>query len=527
MEYLIKSSALIAIFYLFYKLLLNKETYFTAIRWFLIIGLLMALCLPSLEFIRYVEVTELASTAIGTTTNDLNLVASVNTTASTIDWHTLVGYIYVAGVLILSAQFLMRLISLLVLLAAFPFKKLGNFYMVETNKEMSPFSFFNCIVYNPKQFSTDELEQILKHEKAHARQLHSIDTLVIQLMAILQWFNPFVWLYKNEMEQNLEFMADDITQRQVENKNNYQQLLLKTSVPNYQLALANNFYNSILKKRIFMLRKERSTRKSQWKLALIIPLIAAFVLLFNTRVVAQSDSDPEIVEVRENIMELLVSKKATKEDLNKIKDEFSEAGLKLSFSGIKRNSDGHITAIKIDAKASNGKAAASYASDDDEPIKTIRIAYDSENNSLSLGSNSNSENVFRFRTGGDHNVFIKKSGSGSTEDVIHIDTDDEDGSSVHVWTSKDGKHKKVRRSKEVIVEIDDDGNESKKEVYKIRRSKGGEEDVIQFIEEVDDKDTKTVIIVNGKKVTKEQLKKMDKKDIKTIEIKKERKKKKN
>ena len=79
----------------------------------------------------------------------------------------------------------------------------------------------------------------------------------------------------------------------------------------------------------------------------------------------------------------------------------------------------------------------------------------------------------------------------------------------------------------MIVEVDEDGNESKKEVYKIRRSKGGEDDVIQFIEEVDDKDTKTVIIVNGKKVTKAQLKKMDKKDIKTIEIKKERKKRKN
>lgn len=527
MEYLLKSSAIIAIFYLFYKLVLNYETFFKTIRWFLLIGLFGALYLPSIEFTRYVENTVTGSTGTFLNSNTVTQMNASLSSQTSFDLTDLLGYLYLIGVFLLSAQFFIRLGSLALLISKHPIKKVGNFLIVETTRDFSPFSFFNYIVYNPEQFNAYELDQILKHEKVHARQFHSIDSLLMQLVSIGLWFNPFIWLYKKELEQNLEFLADDLTQEQVKNKKNYQQLLLKASVSQYQLALANNFYNSILKKRIFMLSKQRSTRKSQWKLALMAPILFMFLLVANTKTVAQSEQEQEIEEVEIELMELVISSSATKADLSKIKKEFAEKGLKVTFSGIERNSQDAIIAIKVDAKAANGKAAASYAADDDKAIASIRISYDQENNILMMGSMNDSANVFRFKSGGDHNVFIKKSKTGSSEDVIHIDTDDHDGSNVHVWTSKDGKHKKIKRSKSVIVEIDEDGNESKKEVYKIRRSKGGEDDVIQFIDEVDDKDTKTVILVNGKKVTKKQLKKMDKKDIKTIEIKKEKKKKKN
>ena len=133
------------------------------------------------------------------------------------------------------------------------------------------------------------------------------------------------------------------------------------------------------------------------------------------------------------------------------------------------------------------KAAASYASDNGKAIKPILISFDKEDNNLSIGSTHGSSHGYHFRTAGDKKVIIKKSGKGSTEDIIHIETDEDHDSdtSVHVWTSKDGKLKKIKRSKEVVVEIDDDGNETKKEVIKIKRSGNGEDDAFFFIDDND------------------------------------------
>ena len=107
---------------------------------------------------------------------------------------------------------------------------------------MSPFSFFNWIVYNPAQFSSIELEQIITHEKVHANQKHSLDILLTHISTIVLWFNPFIWFFSNVLKQNLEFIADKETPKQTSSKKSYQYTLLKTSMPSHQLALSNSFY---------------------------------------------------------------------------------------------------------------------------------------------------------------------------------------------------------------------------------------------------------------------------------------------
>ena len=526
MEYLIKSSVIIAIFYLFYKVFLRNETYFKAIRWFLLSGLILSLVLPFVIFTKY---TSLPQELVSETQiiSESTIIPLVENKTTSLEIKQLIFSIYVTGVIILFIQFLINLGSLLTLLIKYPIRQESGLLFIETNKSISPFSFFNYVVFNPKQFKSEELKQIITHEKIHAKHLHSIDTVLIQLLTIFQWYNPFVWLYRKELQQNLEFITDEITQKLVDCKKNYQQLILKTSAPDYQLALANNFYNSILKKRILMLHKERSKNNRQWKLVFIIPILFAFLMTFNTQTIAQSsDEDKEVIEIKTEIIELLISKSSSEEGLKKLKDRFNEKGLKVNFSGIKRNSDNEITAIKIDAKATNGKASASYASDDDEPIKPIKISFDRENNSLSIGSTHGSRHAFHFSSNDGQKFIIKKAGKGTNEDVIHIETDGDHDSDIHVWNSKDGKKVKIGRTEDVEILTNKDGDEVEKKVVKIYRS-GEEEDTFLFLDEDDDEDTKTIYMVNGKKVSKEALKKMDKKDIKTLEIKKEKKKKKN
>jgi len=526
MEYLLKSSAIILIFYLFYKIFLKNDTYFKTIRWFFLAGLVLSLTLPLVTFTKYIEVVPQVTNTSFMISESSDINNSDTNEGIFFNLYKTLTYIYVLGIIVFILQFLVQLGSLALLLIRHPIKKENGYLLVETSEAMSPFSFFNYIVYNPDHFNDDELKQITTHEKVHVRYFHSVDSLIVQLFSIFQWFNPFIWLYRKEIQQNLEFITDEITEQRLPCKKSYQRLLLKTSAPNYKLALVNNFYNSLLKNRIHMLHKERSTNYKQLKLIFMAPVLLTFLMAFNTKSIAQTtDDDKEVIEIKSEIMALLISNKTSKEGLEKLKDKFAEKGLKVSFSGIKRNKENEITAIKIDAKATNGKAAAAYAVDDDKAIKPIKISFDTDNNNLSIGSAHQSRHAYRFRTGGEKKVIIRKGSKDNDEDVIHIETDgDHDGdSNVHVWTSKDGDLKKMKRSKEVIVEIDDDGKEMKKEIIKIRRSGSSEDDEFLFIDSDDDANTQTTYIVNGKKMTKEAFKKMDKKDIKTIEIKKERK----
>src|SRR5690606_37026592 len=121
---------------------------------------------------------------------------------------------------------------------------------------------------------------IITHEKTHANQYHSIDILLTQLSCIVLWFNPFIWFYNKDLKQNLEFIADKTTLKQNHCKKSYQYTLLKTSIPSHQMALSNNFYNSLIKKRIVMLHKSKSKKINQLKYALVIPVVALFLMGF-------------------------------------------------------------------------------------------------------------------------------------------------------------------------------------------------------------------------------------------------------
>ena len=293
-----------------------------------------------------------------------------------------------------------------------------------------------------------------------------------------------------------------------------------------------------------MLHKTRSNRKSQWKIALIIPLLLAFVFAFNTKTIAQKNKvKKEFIEINVEIIELLISKESSQDDLKEITKTFTEKGLNVKFNGIKRNSKDEITAIKIDAKASNGKASASYASDNDEGINPIQISFDNENNNLSIGSSDRGHGANYFFTDKGHNKIIKHKIKGKGEhNVFTIHKNDDHDETTNVWISKDGDTTKVITKKMVIdidkdhdsdeeheihIEMDNDGKEVKTEVIRIKSKKGDGKGKLVFISEDDDDDnTITTYIVNGENMSKEEFKKLDKDKIKTIEIKKEIKKKK-
>ncbi|MBU2927389.1 M56 family metallopeptidase [Winogradskyella psychrotolerans] len=343
MEYLLKASAVIAIIYLCFYLFLKKETFFQHNRWFLLIGLLLALVFPFVIIPIYIPVDPI-TTEVATfiTATPSNFVATVPT-ESAFDWYELIPLLYGIGLSVFLVQFVFQFGSLVLLLLKNQKRKVQRFTYVIVNNKISPFSFFKWIVYNPESYEEKELQLILTHERVHVNQLHSIDILLTQLACVVFWFNPLIWLYRKEVRQNLEYIADFESENSTQSKKDYQHLLLKTSIANHDTILSNNFYNSSIKKRILMLNKSRSNKKNQWKYLLMLPLLAGLLLSMNTETVYVENDITH--ENSGETVQFVVSKNTSDAELYNMTKAVENKGGTLVFSQIQRNASNELTNI--------------------------------------------------------------------------------------------------------------------------------------------------------------------------------------
>ncbi|QXP79801.1 MULTISPECIES: M56 family metallopeptidase [Winogradskyella] len=360
MEYLLKASVVIAVFYLCYYLLLKKETFFQHNRWFLLIGLIIAIVFPLIVIPVYIpiESTTLQESIFTTSVNHSTFTEDVVET--TFNWKELSLIVYTIGLSIFSIQFIFQFGSLIVLLIKNPKYKDQNFTYIIVKNKISPFSFFKWIVYNPKSYKEEELQLILIHEKVHATQLHSIDILLTQLACVVFWFNPLIWLYRKEIRQNLEYIADLNTQISTSTKKEYQHLLLKTSIANHNTLLSNNFYNSSIKKRIFMLNKTRSKQKNQLKYLLMLPLLAGLLISMNSKKIyleAELLNNIEPINTKDSITHESIKLKFTNQmnddRLEEFKTLLESKGVTMKIKSLKRNQDDKISSINIVFESKN------------------------------------------------------------------------------------------------------------------------------------------------------------------------------
>jgi bla regulator protein BlaR1 len=166
MDYFIKASIILTLIFLFYKLLLQKETFFQLNRVFLLGGLIISTILPLIVIPIYVEIP---------TTNFTNIefenFTTTIVTENLIDWYQVIPFLYLAGVVLFSAKLLISIFSLLkLILKSSSVQRNNGINLIETNNTNSPFSILNNIVYNPDMFAEDELQQVIAHEKIHVKQ---------------------------------------------------------------------------------------------------------------------------------------------------------------------------------------------------------------------------------------------------------------------------------------------------------------------------------------------------------------------
>jgi len=291
--YFIKVSVLVSVFYLSYDFLLKKETFFDKNRLFLLIGLITSVILPLITITKTIWIEPQPITfekpfLLPDFSDEIITNTIVTEKQQTeIKWVLILVGFYVLGMLFFLIKFLLSGLSLYKILRTNSVQKQNGFRFIDSKNVKTPFSFFDYIAYDSSAFSEEELKNIISHEKIHCLQKHSIDVLLAEVFAIVFWLNPFVWLYKKAIQQNLEFIADNNAIQTSEDKLTYQKTLLKITINSQDLSIANPFYQPLIKKRIMMLNKKQSRKSLLWKYLVVFPLLVFFVIQFQTKVIAQ------------------------------------------------------------------------------------------------------------------------------------------------------------------------------------------------------------------------------------------------
>lgn len=369
--YFLKVNGLIVLFYLMYVLFLRKETFFTSNRWYLISGLVLSLLLPLVTFTKtiWIEPEPIVYE---------NVKPIIHTTFETIpveetpfDWTLLVIGAYSAIVGLVLLKIGIELISFYIKIQKQNKQKEVDYTLVDSNSAENPFSFFSYIVINKEMFTEEELEHILTHESIHVKQKHSFDVLLGKVFCALFWANPIIWLYRKAMLQNLEFIADNETFQQIENKYLYQRTLLKVVTHQHNLSITNQFYQSLIKKRIVMLHTNQSHKKNVWKYATILPLLVDFMLLFQIETIAQVKENQQKSHVAKvEAIGFSWDKNATDAEMKSDAELLKNQGIDYKFSKVKRNKNGEIIAIKIEFNDGKGNKGVKEIKGDD-PIEPI------------------------------------------------------------------------------------------------------------------------------------------------------------
>jgi TonB family protein len=284
-NYLVESGVSLSLFALVYFLFLRRETFFNLNRWFLLVSVAFSAILPLVHIPVYAaHPTLLKEVTVTPYANLLNTVTVYGAdftqgTERFVLSYSLIGYLYLAGVLFFALKLLVQLAHIHRLIRRNTVVPEGKIRMVILEGDLSPFSFLNYIFVSKNLQHAEGWEKMLEHERQHILQGHSVDVLVLEVIAVLQWFNPFFWLFRRALRENHEFLADQAVLSHGTAPSRYKQILINQYVGD-QILLANNFNYSLIKTRIKMMSKIKSKKIAGFKILIGFVLAASLVLAF-------------------------------------------------------------------------------------------------------------------------------------------------------------------------------------------------------------------------------------------------------
>ncbi len=289
MTYLLQVSTCWIVLYGIYKLLLQKETFFSINRYYLLSALLAGLIIPSLGGFLPANQTSTEIYQVMNQVSTVEITPYVEQSKSIFTWIKVLYMVYFAGAIMVFSRFVYGLYRIYNIYSIATKIKYKNYILVKSTKFHLPFSFFHFIFISKELPLHKDVEKVLKHEELHANQWHSLDIMITELLQVFFWFNPILMFYKRALRQSHEFLADEYVTKD-HNRSSYGQLLLRQSTSGLEIALANQFFHSQIKKRITMMYKEKSKRPAMVKYLMAVPVLIGLLVLFAS---SKSNDQPQ------------------------------------------------------------------------------------------------------------------------------------------------------------------------------------------------------------------------------------------
>ncbi len=295
--YLLKSSVCLLVLWLVYAFLLESQSIHKFKRFYLLTAIAVSIAIPFLTITEYVEptvqfpiydISMSESQPISTPVNNTEIEEKRNY-LPLILWS-----IYGIGVLIFLSRFVVNLLDIRRQITKNEKYVEGSFIYVLLNTFKIPHSFFNYLFLNKTAFKTNDIpHEVLIHEQAHAKQWHSLDILLVELLQITLWFHPLVYILMHHIKLNHEFLADEAVLNQGTETKTYQKILLQFSSSARQQPMLSALNYSSFKKRFTVMKTQTSKTKKWLSTVLLIPIIAILFYNFSGRNYIELPSIPE------------------------------------------------------------------------------------------------------------------------------------------------------------------------------------------------------------------------------------------
>ena len=284
-NFIIESGVSLALLSLIYVLFLRKETFFRINRLFLLGSVLFSVILPVIKLRIFAPQSVILSEI--TVTPYRNLLESITvyshglsgTVEQAVLSANLLIYFYIAGVAFFFGIFLFRIIQLILIIKRSSVQSAYGVKMVMLEKETSPYSFLKYVFVSQSLMKSRGYDKMIEHELEHVKQGHSLDVIILELLTVFQWFNPFMWMLNRAIRETHEFLADQAVLLKGVSRGEYKLLLLNQFVGG-QLVIANNFNYSLIKNRIKMMSKIKSSKIAITKIAFGLLVATALIVAF-------------------------------------------------------------------------------------------------------------------------------------------------------------------------------------------------------------------------------------------------------
>lgn len=298
LEYIAESAITLAVLYLFYLAFLRNDTHFRINRFVLVFSAIISMLLPTVARMIDLPVKETLNLSIDFPRNGFQMSASEAgepVPVSRVNIMEVLGLIYLIGAAIMVARLVYQAIYLHAVSRLSKTSYCEGFKIISLDTNMMPFSYFNQIFIPGDTITKESLASIIVHEKSHLSQGHYIDLILFQIITVLQWFNPFVWFAEKSLKEVHEYLADEAVLESGKDMGNYQAVLVNEALGGPVFILTNQFNQSLIKKRILMMKNERSSKAAQLKSLLLLPIMAGLLMAFANPPLVNLTGDREIV----------------------------------------------------------------------------------------------------------------------------------------------------------------------------------------------------------------------------------------